>query len=376
MTEYLDVNSLFGEELTHWRELWGEPDTPGKGLINMLTHTLWLPDSELQMPILACYMMANTKWCKCLPIEFDYGPPGTGKSTAALIASKMHDVELLSSTSTYASVRNSIKTTRYLNPQDESQENDGALLPWDNVNSSTLDNVDILNVLLGGYKRGSDLITIASTEPGMNHQFRCFCSKMISSVHPLFNKYELRELKRRLIVIFHEKCSTKTLELVDVDEINWDGFFIEGYWPLWQSPVQAKLYHSYWLKCKRLAYSSPAWDDNRKTICRDLIATGVLTGIWVDCSEAIAHFGSYWEMFDERVGGNAGELDQFIKEWIDDRLAGVESSNRGIFHSELAAQISLWVGNQQLISKPKPKEIRDAMNLLGFKKSLDKWFPS
>ncbi len=362
MSDYFDVQALFNQNLPSWKTLVSDTSNPYQTVLELLRLFLYLPEADTQSPILALYLLANTKWSRCLPVLFDYGSEGTGKSTAAILAKNLHGCEILSATSTYASTRNAIKTARYLNPEDEEEEADGAVLLWDNVDLSTFDDKDILNVLLNGYKRGTDLITISSVVSGVNIQFRCFCSKMMSSVWPIHQRVELKELRRRMLVVFHERSS---VELDDMAEYSWDGLYEEFYYPIWQDSIKARTYHKHWLNIKKLAFSNPAWSSPRKEICRDLIALGCVMGAYDHPSEGIALFTKYWEYHDLRCGNGGAELVQFIEEHLKDR--------NKVLHSEIAIQIELWTGNKQLIGKPRAQDILAAMTELGFKKELDIW---
>jgi hypothetical protein len=362
--EYLDAQALLRDELQHYSEYWDNTKTPYDNTISLLSQTVILPHPEIQLPLQAVALWLNTKWCKQLPIIFNYGEAGTGKSTTALIARSMHDSELLSASSTFASIRNAIKESRYLTPEDESEETDGAILAFDNVNSSTFDDEDVRNIFLMGNKRGTDLVTHAGKVGGGNVQFRCFCLKMMSSIFPIYTRPELSELLRRMVIIFHEKVEGKEIDLIDPEDIDFEGFYERVYFPFYQSKMNLAVFAKAWKSAKQLKYPA-VWDMNRKALMRDVIATGVTIGAWATPSDAVKALSAYWELFDQKIKDTSTDFVQFLREWIDDRPA--------VSHPELATKIALWVTENRLIEKPKPIAISGAMAQMGYTKHKDIW---
>lgn len=296
---------------------------------------------------------------------FNYGRPGTGKSTAAVFARSLHDTELLSSSSTYASIRNLIKTSRYLIPDEEDEETDGAMLCFDNVNPSTFQDEDVRNLMLMGYKRTTDRVAHAGAQGGGNVYFRCFSSKIFSSIHPIHTQHELAELFRRMLIIFHEKATDFDGEMLDLEDVDWEDFYTDIYWRFHQNKSNALMFAKAWKAAKTHVYSDACWSPARKSLVRDLLATGVAIGSWSTVKEGIKTFTEYWHYFDEKVTNNRVDLDQFLEQWSEGK--------KFIMHPELENQIDKLVNEKRLLKSKSKYDIGGIMGSLGYTKELDVW---
>lgn len=363
--EYIDPSALMSAELNDWFEHWDMQLPLGANLTALIGKLILLPDAAIQTPILACYLAANTKWMKETPILFSYGRSGTGKSTAALLASKLHALQLLGSSSTYASMRNMIVEGKFPDPENEDRENDGAMLLFDNVNLSTFDDEDKKQILLSSYKRGSDRLAHAGKQGGGNMYFSCFTQIMMSSVHAIHSNPSYEEISRRLLIIFHEKVSEHNGELLEIEDINWDKFFETAYFTHWNNQEHIAAYLKAWKAAKSHIYPADCWNPARRSLVRYLLATGVCTGIWPTVKDAIAGFTAYWQYYDSKVKASSTDLSQYLKEWTTDRPY--------LTHPELVTQLDKWVNENRLLAKPRPHELGATMNVLGYVKTKDLW---
>lgn len=221
----LDFQAIEAEESVFWQELWDKSLTPYENTVNLLSRAVAVPYAQIQLPVAVTYIWTNQKWSRELPLMFCIGPEGSGKSTLATLAEKLHDVETQGVNSTAAGIRNLLNEQRWPIEDEDNQPNynielDGAMLIFDNVYTKTFtQDSGLLGMLLCGHKRGKDAITIGGGY-GESKKFYTFSPKVVSTVEPIYEAYELRELKRRMLVIFHQQWERMTDD--ERPDFDWD----------------------------------------------------------------------------------------------------------------------------------------------------------
>jgi hypothetical protein len=361
----LRPDDYMNEGLDSWSSNWLGDRTLYANTRALLEQFLYLPDANIQMPVLVTYILANTKWMKEVPCVFSYGRSGTGKSTATLFASKLRNIQLLGSSSTYASMRNSIMSTKFPHEEDQDTELDGAMLLFDNVNLETFGDEDKKQILLSSYKRGTDLLAHAGKQGGGNVYFKCFIQMMMSSVHPLHTNPAYEEISRRLLIMFHEKAPVGTAIPLEIEEVDWSGFYEGVYVPFWNNESNIVPYLKAWKAAKGHVYDETVWSPARKSLVRYLIATGVAIGAWGNVREGIDVFGKYWAYYDARCKSTSSDLSQYVRDWLNGRQL--------IPHPELATAVAVWVAENRLLTNPKGKELGAVMGAFGYAKLKDIW---
>ncbi|WP_013321427.1 hypothetical protein [Gloeothece verrucosa] len=152
-----------------------------------------------------------------------YGVAGSGKSTLGYVAAKCRDMPILSSSDTFAAIRNEISEKVFRNPN--------LLLVWDDLDPKVFtEKPDLYRLLKYGYCRETSKISIAGRN-GDVIKFESFCPKIISSIHSLFDESQYPELSRRLLVIEMKKLPN-SIGFISPFSINWSGI--------------DKLWSSYW----------------------------------------------------------------------------------------------------------------------------------
>lgn len=242
---------------------------------------------------------------------------------------------------------------------------------WDDIDSQVFtNNRDLYRLFKFGYDKSSDKIEVSSLEVGKNLVFHCFCPKTFSSIHPLHLNSDLKELRRRLIVI-----PTKTVEdlsddrlahlrvdrsnwasnLIDVSHLNWDGFsdLFHNFWDI----DLARLYltnRNVLLKCLS------GLNSQQRAISIDLITTGVTIGLWEHLTQAMRDISSYWQWFNDEVKTGIEPLYLLLKRYIDTEIKN--SLNNGseliIKNTHIRNCCDFWYCQGQLLEKPTAKIIK------------------
>lgn len=373
----MQFEDLERESRIHWSELWSPNQSIFKNTVELIKRCIYLPEGDIQYPVIAVYLWLNSRWIRECPLILCKGVPGSGKSNLGKIAAGMHDCPILPSTATFAALRNVINQQRFSGEEGEA-ELEGAFLVWDNVRSNYFiggDGSDAKrDCLLNGYKKDLDIVPIAKPGTGEIVAFHTFCPKILTSIDALYSRNELRELKRRLVILFHERLDEEEhgdIELISPDDIDFEGFYSKVFWNFYAGPGwedRAKIFLEFRKKAKSQRRKKP-FDENRKSLCLDLIATGFLIGAWKETYEAYDLLANYWRYLDSVAGDDAGDLEQNIRDWIHLKYEKADS----LPHSALQAKIDLLISQAALVARPKSQEVFDAMQRLGWRKQKADW---
>lgn len=389
--DYIDVEKFYEATGESWRDYWDESSTPYTNSLDILRRAVALPMADIQLPMAIAYAWTNAKWSRVLGIHLAYGPEGSGKSTIAKFARGIRETIAWGEGSTFASIRNYLNEVKYLDDECE-MEADGAALILDNVYSSTFQGADnkLRSLLLSGYKKADDRLIISSGMAGENIQFRTFSTKLISSVDPIHESYELRELKRRLVFTIHQKWEKMSAserpdfdmsERIDFDDISWKGFFKEQYLKVYGGAEslgqQGKQNIAIYAKARQSAKRSKAYPahftSERKEICLDILATGVVIGAWETVREGIEKLALYWEFIDSRMAQGADILKQHLKPILA-VFEAAAASNGGVASvpmSTITQSLNAKHASGEFMDKPRGKDVITAMNQLGFSAGMD-----
>ncbi|MBW4689609.1 MAG: hypothetical protein KME40_32085 [Komarekiella atlantica HA4396-MV6] len=403
MTEtipYLDPNEFYRQEMDSWEELWDNSLSLSQNVSNILNQAVLLPQRDLMLPILATYILIPSKWARILPILFSWGGKGSGKSTTAVFAAKLHGLnQTFSATDTFSAIRNALDSMRWIDPQDKQFEKEGVLLPWDNIHIGTLKRDErIYQLLLFGYSRSSDKISIASPD-GTNKEFFVFSPKIISSVDDIHLFPDFEELHRRLLVIPHKSFDDFTPEeklpyqnfdvhtdKIDLDAVYWDGIE-DKFFEFWNNPENGKLYAKYRTTLTRKG--KKAFEHSMKTsqwiISIDLIVTGLVTGTWRNIPEAIRHLEKYWKFADKYIFGLTSATIQHLRDFIHEETGNQKKVNDELIRlgrepieliispQKLKSRIKYHNDRGELDIPPMPRDIVSIMSKLGWRLTSKGW---
>ena len=398
-----DYSSLLGEEneyITSWKDIYDENKSLPDNFLNILKQSVYLPLDHYK--IIAAYSFIPSALARVVPYLFLWGISGSGKSTIGKLVSRLHGVKITSSTNTFAAIRNSLNKRRKAivnvpsnNPsfptgyQKEVETN--TIMVWDDIDPSVFNKTsDFYRLFKFGYDKSSDVIEISSSEEvGTNLKFHCFCPKIFSSISPLHLDNNLKELRRRLLVI-----PTKTIEnlsearkqeleiydclweekLLNVDNLSWQDFNLKfkQFWDL----DMAKLY----LENRNLLVKSlKGLTSQERVVSIDLLTTGITTGIWNDEIEAITDVKNYWEWFKGEVNIGESPLVQLLKkivkqEELNARNGGIEPI---IHNQQIKGYCEGWFNKSYLLEKTSSKNLKNAMHELGYRLIVGgKWIKS
>lgn len=358
-----------------WTDIAGEGSLAER-VGRLVSSSILLPRQGFQLPIAAAYLMQPSALMNKTPILASLGGSGSGKSTLGFIACAIHGVPPISAGSTFASIRNTISSVRVWDVScslEHPGNEKNAALVWEDISPSDLlaNDGNIFALLKNGCERAGT-ITIAG-EMGVNKTFKVFCPKFISSIHPIHARFEFRELVRRMIVIQHKPLSkwvkedyddynsgTDPLELVDLNDLDWDGLKRE-FREFWEDPGILQL----WVDTNRSLRSirNHGMTNGLYSMSRDLICTGVVTGLWSTTREAIDHMAAYWEWHVGSIESQASATTKALAHFVESRTkADVERNKQA-----LEAGKHSWVVPLEIPAK----ELKDHIDYLKAQGELD-----
>lgn len=383
------LNKDSAEYFNTWHDIYDENLSLPDNFLNILKRSIYLPYDHYKL--ITAYAFIPSVLARVVPYLFLYGISGTGKSTIGKLIAHLHGIEINSSSDTFASIRNSLENRRKAwiqVPSDNPAFPDGynkevevnTCMVWDDIDSKVFTvNRDIYRLFKFGYDKTSDKIEISSIETGKNLVFHCFCPKIFSSIFPLHLDDNLKELRRRLIVIPTkriEDIDDERLNSLNVDRAFWANNLIDVSHYSWKGFSQ--LYREFWsLEMANLYLSSRKilekqalpLTSQQRIISIDLLTTGVVIGIWNDENEGINDLLAYWQWFKDEIQISTEPLNLLLKRLIDTevknaRLNGEESH---ISNVQIKAYCESWYNQGQLLEKPTAKTIRQIMSELGYR---------
>ncbi|GAB4542680.1 MAG: hypothetical protein Tsb0014_35660 [Pleurocapsa sp.] len=366
-----------------------------RAFLELLPKVILLPQDFYR--IIAAYSFIPSALAQIVPYLFLNGVSGSGKSYLAKVISYLHGVKINSSSDTYAAIRNDLEQRKYasITLYDDKANMQGmyrkevetnTMMVWDDVDAGVFNSKpDIYRLFKFGYDRSSDTIVIASEERGQNMNFRCFCPKVFSSISPLHLDIEFKELARRLIVIPTSRIEYLSDErkqelgiddgdwsknLIDVDSIKWKGLSeqLKSYWSLEKGKE--------FLQCrKNLSKSVKCLKSHEKAISLDLMATGIVTGIWSDTRDALDDMTSYFNWLEQSIKNTGSSLVELIKKVIEaeQNICETSAMTFALNAKSLRRQSADWYEQAWLPEKPKPREVFEIMTDLGYELKSGFW---
>ena len=157
--------------------------------------------------------------------------------------------------------------------------------------------------------------------------------------------------------------------LIDIDAYDWEGI--------------EKLFDSFWdvdlatafVRTRTLlAKSVRGLSSQQRAISLDLLAAGIVSGIWSDEIEAVEKLKAYWKWFKSESEVNAG-LTELLKQYLrqEETNAGVIGVELSIHARQVNSQIDSWFNQDWLLERPKPSQVKSAMFDLGYRLQKGYW---
>lgn len=329
--DWVDPKDIRAEDNSKWSDVSNRHHYPDV-ILDLLTRSVLLPRADFQLPIAATYLMAPSVFCNRIPILVSQGGSGTGKSTLAHLACGIHSSEPLGAGSTFPSIRNQIRNSRFYDPDSGSRgtkNEKNCCLAWEDINSASLRAFDgnIFNLLkLGVDRKGK--ISIANMG-GSNSEFEVFSPKLISSIHPFYAEHDFREIIRRIIVIEHKKYNLFSTgdhssaqedlspdDLIDLGELDWSGCksAFDTFWLSKHNANEFARVKRSITKSKSVKFPSAYFQ-----ISKDLIATGVVCGFFSSVTNAVVHFSEYFEWHQLRIESQATGAEMLMRSFIEQK---------------------------------------------------------
>lgn len=320
--------------------------------------TLGLTDWEYQF--LAAYSLLPSLFCRILPIVEINGQAGTGKSQLLVAMAKVSNNSIISGQSTGASLKNYINVIRWADPESKSIEKN-CLLFIDNLNEDCFKKEEYLSSFLNGYSRATDR-TFISNGKGQNIEFKTFCGKVYTTIWG----NDSTELRRRTITIKTHKI-TELDGTLEPDDINWHEIK-SAVFAFWQNSDNWSLFsitYKLYGKIPKPKHSKEYW-----VLLRDVIVTGVVTGVWASLETAIDSTALWLE---NTLKTRLNLLETVILQSLE-RILGIskndweEMSKKHKIHvspRNLKDAIEQSV-NDGLIERPKLIQVQQVLSKFGF----------
>jgi hypothetical protein len=334
MQEKIDW-ALFDDAATesfvnHWDFQKSYPEN----LLSLFSRMTALPQHDMHCKIAISYLLAHSVACRFLPIMLFYGGTGTGKSLAtyALACLREQQNNIVGSSSTFASIRNSLNSARWRDfsmsylDTDRSNERPYILCIAD-VKEFVFNDDKMYALFRNGVSRDEDKITIAGKD-GMNLNFFVFGGKILSTADAFFLTKKFDELKRRLLIMptvhiselpqaDRERFENDSLNPSD---INWNGIgaMYHEYWSNDRLASFAKIRRQHGnMKKKAIALGMT---EHQFKASFDVIATALACCLFESTSEALELFCTYWQSNSKYLEGNYG-LGEILQSAINEVLA-------------------------------------------------------
>ena len=343
----------------------------------LLGQTIIHPSPTIRR-VVAATLLAPSALARNLPILFAIGLPGSGKSNLGKLASKLYNVPVHGSSSTFASARNDFQRAKFTFGVERN-----AILVLDDIDPGFfIQKPDMFRMLKSGINRSTSMITIAGAM-GESIEFDCFGVKVISSISPIFAHPQFTELQRRAFISPHQKLEEADLpdNFLDIDSIEFGGLnsaFLE----YWEDIERCNLYvatrRSLSKRASILKKGLKIKTDNFN-IASDVIVT-LIVCFDVEITEAAELIRDYFKEISH-ILNKKPQLSVLLGELI------VEEENRrkalntvlgadipvSIDSKMLRDKVTEWDRNALLDSKVSTEIIVQAMNDLGYFLSKGEW---
>jgi hypothetical protein len=336
----------------------------GKFCLDIFPKFLYLPYQEIQLPVLISLgLIPSALAGRHLPVGFLCGKQGSGKSTVLELLSYVHGVNVLNSSTTYASLRDSIDLAKFGKKGGGVERN--TILLFDNVFSSTFEDQHKYSLFLAGQDRKTSRIRVSAGLAENPIEFDAFGLKVVSSTFPLHLDERFKELSRRLIVFFAERPANGD-ELLDVSDYDWS-VLQETYKEHWLNPSNCERYATvkYHLlefkRANRSRLSVTEWP-----LVLELFTTGLYWGIWQTVEDAL----SCYLQLRETTANYAvvTTLHDFLLKWIEANYKDT-NLNPNIIPAKFIAQEIEQAIAQKIVEKSdvSNSEVKRVMEIAGYR---------
>ena len=359
-----------------WQENYNESLTYPENILELCKKTVVLPYDFYN--IIAVYFLIPSALVKRIPYLFFYGLSGSGKSTMAKLASYIHGVTPVTSSTTYAAIRNELRSNKTKcimasNPKEGYPDmpkivEANHFMVLEDIDDSTLRrNPNLYALFKCGYDKQTDTIKMSGEKNGTNESFRCFAPKVFSSIHPIHAIEEYKELRRRLIVIPFKKLDD--VEFLDIDSLDWSNFKskFNEFWSYEQAEIL--------LITRNSLNHVKGLTSSQKAICLDLIAVGISTGIWSDETVAVQELKDCFDWLKQDVQIEQSPITSLLQQLVNDLEDNSKKTNTNccIYTHQLRTIVDAWYAKGYLFEKPNSKSITRTMQELGYRSIKGQW---
>jgi hypothetical protein len=295
-----------------WNVHYDQSKNYGHNFISFLNRAIALPHEKIIEKILASYVLVNSKASKVLPILWIQGKSGTGKSLLSYLiaAYRGNAANILSSTSTFAGIRNQLQHLRWYRqsaPLNTSLQNEKPyLLVWSDIKEESITkNLDNMYALFrNGCYRAEEKIVISEGN-GKNLPFYVFGQKVVSTTETFISNPKWAELYRRILpvkTVHYQELEPRYLEqynnrdLLDLYCIDWDGIS-EEYNKHWDYARLTSIQQCYKDKQKIVKTAKKLGiTDHQISISFDVVIAGYVSDLFNNLEDCLAVWALYWEL--------------------------------------------------------------------------------
>lgn len=280
-------------------------------LIQFIQRFLWLPEPQLQLPIIACYLCGNTELLRQkklkVPYLFHHGNEGSGKSTVAIIAKLLHDMPIFAADSSASGIRQELEELKKLNRITR-------FLLWDDLNSQSFEGDDgrkKLSIFKSGYDPLTGTVVMGGKE-GKSIKMDIYGLKIFSSCYPFHSSTAYVELIRRCLIIQHKSSDSWFGD--SIEEFDWDGCS-RRFEELWLPGHGAHVrFEDAFSRIKPLLAKAEL-KSRKKVIAPAIILTGVAANIFSSLEEGLEVFQAFCG-YEESAHEEKSSFEQWLNNWI------------------------------------------------------------
>jgi hypothetical protein len=355
-------------DATSWRDLVNNPDKPSVEIYRqLLRQVIVLPYPEVQENIILATLLTPTPLATMLPILFSWGLPATGKSNVGKLASRIYGNPPMGSTTTASAMNRILQSLKFDSRKVELPH----MLVIDDINLSILRSSEtIQQYLRSGFSRGTSMVAKAKKDDDKEIEYAdIFGGRVISSCYAFFSDPDFSEISRRMFVIECRK-SDSSIDILDPDLINWDGF-TDVRASLWESNDLCSKFAGYRRAVSSYATRNKLKRPDKIALGKDVLASGITLGLWGTAQEALEEYELFLDS-QERLIRDKGDIVMRTLETLSNstKESAIESGIKAyIMPTQLKNLVEMYVGTGVFDTNIRMTHVNQVMRKLGWEMS-------
>jgi hypothetical protein len=295
----------------------------------LLRQIIILPYPEIQENIVLSMLLCPTPLATMLPIMFTWSAqPGAGKSSIGKFASKIYGIEPVGSSTTASAFRRILQSMKFHTHNGVTTERPHLLIV-DDINLQLMAQSQTLQQYLrSGFNRGTSKVQMAKRETdGETVTSDLFGGRVISSCYPFFSDPNYAEITRRMLIIECKK-SDKSIDVIDPDSIDWQGF-VNVRDNLWESdPTTCIKYGDFKRSIGACAVHNKIKRPDKINLGKDILACGLTLGLWDSVESALTEYLAFLDSNDALCKGKGDIVTTTIRRLVESTI--IDLTSKGI----------------------------------------------